>query len=125
VWQQARTLRLFLAADPSSTMETRRKRAEWVDDLIDELIQFTAGMHTLPAGWTLSDDCLLPLAHRQWLDPEAAEPFTNDPGEQVAEDFANWLNAQLRPPLPVGDPEFGVWRKLAREAFKALEREAA
>lgn len=125
VWQQARTLRLFLAADPAPTLETRRQRAEWVDDLIDELIQFTAGMHTLPAGWTLSDDCLLPLAHRRWLDPDAAEPGTDDPGEQVAEDFANWLNAQLRPPLPVGDPEFVVWRKLAREAFKALEREAA
>ena len=124
VWQQARTLRLFLAADPAPTVETRRQRAEWVDDLIDELIQFTAGMHTLPAGWTQSDDCLLPLAHRRWLDPDAAEPVTDDPGEQVAEDFANWLNAQLRPPLPVGDPEFGVWRKLAREAFKALEREA-
>ena len=125
VWQQARTLRLFLAADPAPTMETRRKRAEWVDDLIDELIQFTAGMHTLPPGWTLSDDCLLPLAHRQWLDPDVAEPGKDDPGEQVAADFANWLNAQLRPPLPVGDPEFVVWRKLAREAFKALEREAA
>ena len=125
VWQQARALRMFLAADPAPTMDTRRRRAEWVDNLIDELVQFTAGMHTLPAGWTQTADCQLPLAHRQWLDPEGAGPGTDDPGEQVAEDFANWLNAQLRPPLPVGDPEFVAWRKLAREAVKAFEREAA
>ena len=125
VWQQARALRLFLAADPAPTMDTRRRRAEWVDNLIDELVQFTAGMHTLPAGWTQAADCQLPLAHRQWLDPEGAGPGTDDPGEQVAEDFANWLNAQLRPPLPVGDLEFVAWRKLAREAVKAFEREAA
>jgi CRISPR-associated protein Csy1 len=125
VWQQARALRLFLAADPAPTLDTRRQRAEWVDNLIDELIQFTAGMHTLPTGWTQADDCQLPLAHRQWLDPEATAPGADDPGEQVAEDFANWLNNQLRPPLPVGDAEFLVWRKLAREAVKAFDREAA
>ena len=125
VWQQARALRMFLAADPAPTMDTRRRRAEWVDNLIDELVQFTAGMHTLPAGWTQTADCQLPLAHRQWLDPEGAGPGADDPGEQVAEDFANWLNAQLRPPLPVGDPEFVAWRKLAREAINAFEREAA
>ena len=125
VWQQARALRQFLAADPAPTVDTRRQRAEWVDNLIDELVQFTAGMHTLPAGWTQADDCQLPLAHRQWLDPEGAGPSADDPGDQVAQDFANWLNAQLRPPLPVGDPEFVAWRKLAREAVKAFEREAA
>ena len=125
VWQQARALRLFLAADPAPTVDTRRQRAERVDNLIDELVQFTAGMHTLPAGWTQADDCQLSLAHRQWLDPQGAGLGADSPGEQVAEDFANWLNAQLRPPLPVGDPEFLAWRKLAREAVKAFEREAA
>lgn len=124
VWQQARALRQFLAADPSPTVATRRQRAEWVDNLIDELIQFTAGMHSLPAGWTQAGDCQLPLTHRQWLDPEGVEAANDDPTPQVADDFANWLNAQLRPPLPVGDPEFRVWRKLAREALKVLEREA-
>ena len=125
VWQQARALRLFLAADPAPNVETRNQRADWVDKLIDELIQFTAGMHTLPAGWTQAEDCQLPLAHRQWLDPEGAAPVTDDAGEQVVQDFALWLNTQLRPPLPVGDPEFLAWRKLAREAVKAFEQEAA
>lgn len=125
VWQQARELRLFLVANPAPTVHTRRQRAEWVDSLIDELIQFTAGMHTLPAGWTQAHDCQLPLAHRQWLDPDGSEAATDGPGEQVADDFANWLNNQLRPPLPVGDPEFLAWRKLARQALKAFDREAA
>ena len=125
VWQQARALRLFLAADPAPNVETRNQRADWVDKLIDELIQFTAGMHTLPAGWSQAEDCQLPLAHRQWLDPEGAAPAADDAGEQVAQDFALWLNTQLRPSLPVGDPEFVAWRKLAREAVKAFEQEAA
>jgi CRISPR-associated protein Csy1 len=45
--------------------------------------------------------------------------------EQVARDFANWLNAQLRDPLPMGDPEYFYWRKLAREALGQVEREVA
>ena len=125
VRQQARALQQFLAADPTQNAKTRQKRADWVDNLIDELIQFTAGMRTLPPGWTQTDDCQLPLAHRQWLDPEDARPGADDPGAQVAEDFANWLNNQLRPALAVGDSEFVEWRKLAREALKDFEREAA
>ena len=43
----------------------------------------------------------------------------------VADDFAHWINSKLRPPLPVGDPEFLAWRKQALDVFKADAREAA
>ena len=54
---------------------------------------------------------------------------TKNSGSPTAKGGRSWafnrLNAQLRPPLAVGDPEFLVWRNLAREALKSLEREAA
>lgn len=121
----ARLLRDFLVADPARNIKTRQRRDGWIDDLIDELLQFTAELRSLPTGWTQSADCDLPAAQRQWLDPDSA-PSTDDAATvQVAEDFANWINKQLRPPLPVGDPEFLAWRKQALDAFKADEREAA
>lgn len=125
VRQTARLLRDFLEADPARNIQTRRRRDAWVDDLIDELLQFTAELRCLPAGWTRADDCELLAAHRRWLDPDGTEPGAVEPDEQVAEDFANWLNGQLRPPLPVGDAEFLFWRKHALDEFKAYNREAA
>ena len=121
----ARLLRDFLVADPARNIKTRQRRDGWIDDLIDELLQFTAELRSLPAGWTQSVDCDLPTAQRQWLDPDSAQSADEDAAEQVAEEFANWINKQLRPPLPVGDPEFLAWRKQALDAFKADEREAA
>ena len=35
----------------------------------------------------------------------------------------NWINAQLRDPLPMGDPEFLEWRNRIYEQIKAEERE--
>ncbi len=130
VQQQARAMRRFLEAKPVANVETRRKVDAWVNGLIDELLQFSAELQTLAPGWTDSSDCTLPAAQRLWLDPNDAEPITaaavaDDAADQVAEDFARWLNTQLRDPLPVGDAEFLHWRKLAREQFSADERESA
>lgn len=125
VQQQARALRRFLESDPPNNDATRRQVVGWVNILIDELMQFTAELRTLPTGWSQSPECELHLAHRQWLDPDGAEYAIEDGSERVAEDFALWLNGQLRDPLPMGDPEFLRWRNLARDQFKAYEREAA
>lgn len=128
VQQQARAMRRFLEAKPPANVETRRKVDAWVNGLIDELLQFSAELQTLAPGWSATSDCALPTAQRLWLDPNDAEPITaaaDDAADQVAEDFARWLNTQLRDPLPVGDAEFLHWRKLAREQFSADEREAA
>ena len=118
-------LRRFLESDPASNLKTRQHRDELVDALIDELMQFTAELGTLNAGWSTATECDLPPAHRAWLDPDGCDPAVDDAADRVASDFANWLNGQLRDPLPVGDAEFLHWRKLAREQFKQAEREAA
>ena len=58
-----------------------------------------------------------------WLDPDGVEARPADVIDRLASDFANWLNAQLRDPLPMGDVEYLHWRKQARELFKQMERE--
>jgi len=127
VAQQARGLRLFLQGLPPTNESTRREVRDWVQGLIDELVQFQAELLTLAPGWSQTEECLLSADQRAWLDPQGQEPVTvdqDDAADAVAADFARWMNAQLHDPLPVGDPEFLFWRKLARSQFAAYEREA-
>ena len=128
VKHQTRALRLYLQSNPPQNEPTRRQVREWVQSLIDELVQFQAELLTLAPAWSQTDDCLLNAHQRAWLDPEGQEPGAidqEDAADRVAADFAFWVNEQLRDPLPVGDPEFLFWRKLAREQFAAYEREAS
>jgi CRISPR-associated protein Csy1 len=127
VAQQARALRLFLQGVPPANEPTRRQVREWVQGLIDELVQFKAELLTLEPGWSQADDCLLSADQRAWLDPEGQETGAvnqEDATDAVAADFSRWVNAQLHDPLPAGDPEFLFWRKLARTQFAAYERES-
>ena len=114
----AKDLRRFLESDPAGNLKTRQRRDELVDGLLDELIQFTAEIRTLDPGWSADPQCELPPAHGAWLDPDASNPHPDDVIDRLASDFANWLNAQLRDPLPMGDPEYLYWRKLAREQIE-------
>ena len=126
VAQQAQALRLFLQSVPPANERTRRQVREWVQGLIDELVQFQAELLTLAPGWSQTDDCLLSADQRAWVDPEGQEPGAidqDDATDAVAADFARWVTAQLHDPLPLGDPEFLFWRKLARAQFAAYERE--
>ena len=127
VQHQVRALRRFLEIKPPSNLATRHKVNGWVNDLIDELLQFRASLQLLPPGWSSSINCSLTLAQRVWLDPVVVDRGTtvvDDAPDRVAEDFARWLNMQLRDPLPMGDPEFFHWGRLAREQFCEFEREA-
>ena len=131
VRQQVKTLLAFLKSDPARNVETRANRAEMVEALIDEFLQFTAELRTLPPDWSQSAECRLASAEKHWLDPDGVEqacmdadrPLPNDTDERISAGFANWLNAQLRDPLPMGDPEFLEWRKQMHEKIKAEERE--
>lgn len=131
VRQAVKALLAFLKSDPTRNMETRARRAEWVDSLIDEFLQLRAELHALPPGWSQSPDCRLDSATAHWLDPEGVEtasaasgqPLPLDTAERLSAAFANWLNDQLRDPLPMGDPEFLEWRNRMHEQIKAEERE--
>lgn len=130
VKQLAKALRRFLESDPAANVETRRQVEEWLAQLIDELVFFQAELAALEPGWSLAVECKLPLAQRVWLDPDAERESgqgmpMEDAADEVAADFANWVNRQTRDPLPMGDAEFIHWRKLVRDEFAALAREAA
>ncbi len=121
----------FLKADPRANLETREWRDLQVESLLDELVVFTAALRQLPSGWSQHPECELSAAEKQWLDPEGAAvaaevvgiPLPTDSAEEVGNAFALWLNHQLRDPLPMGDPEFQHWRKLAREQLEAEDWE--
>lgn len=118
-------LRSLLAEDPARNIHTRRTRDDLVLALIDELVQFSAELRTLAPGWSTAPECDLPPAQRAFLDPLGSGVTVEDIVDRVAADFANWLNAQLREPLPVGDPEFHKWRKLASEPLHDMQEEVA
>ena len=119
--EPAKQLRRFLEADPPKNQHTRARVDEWVDTLIDELLYFTAELRTLPPGWSQAAECQLSAAQRHWLDPWAPladsqiKPDAKETEDTIAGQFANWLNGQLRDPLPVGDPESRAWKKRALE----------
>lgn len=126
-----KALLAFLKSHPARNVETRERRAEWVNALIDEFLQLSAELRSLPPGWSQTPACHLGGAQKHWLDPDgvaracaaSSQPLPTDSPEQISTAFANWLNAQLRDPLPMGDPEFLEWRKQMHEQIKAEERE--
>lgn len=126
-----RELLAFLKTDPTPNIHTRKRRAAWVAELTGEFLQFTAELHSLPAGWSLQSECSLPERQARWLDPDGwvqdDEAHDRVPPTDVAEHicalFADWLNAALKKPLPMGDPEWLEWKKVIWEDIKEEERE--
>ncbi len=127
-----KALLAFLKTGQTRNLATRERRSECVDGLIDEFLQFSAELRSLPPGWSQEQECRLSNPEKHWLDPDGVEdglvsgglPLPTDTDERVSALFANWLNAQLRDPLPMGDPEYLEWRNQMHEQIKAEEREA-
>lgn len=125
VRQTVRALRQFLESDPEPNLATRQQREALVDTLLDELVSLAAELQQLlPPGWTRDDERFQELnADEQlWLDPLRAElpgeaAFAQqwlrmDWPDAIGKRFANWLNAQLRGKLPLGDAEAREWKKV-------------
>jgi CRISPR-associated protein Csy1 len=119
-----RALRVFLESAREINQATRQRREELLDTLVDELVSLAAELQqVLPPGWSRNDERFEDL-HRSeqlWLDPLRAEQpdeaafarewLQMDWPAAVGQRFANWLNAQLRGKLPVGDAEARAWQK--------------
>lgn len=119
-----RALRVFLESTPNANLATRERREALLDTLVDELVSLAAELQQfLPPGWSRDDERFADL-HRSeqlWLDPLRAEqPDEADFAREwlqldwpavVGQRFANWLNAQLRGKLPLGDAEARAWQK--------------
>jgi CRISPR-associated protein Csy1 len=139
VLRLVRLLRDFLASDPPPNKPTRNRIDALVADLLDELLHLAAEVRSLAPGWSGDPACRLNTAERLWLDPaahsnegaregarESVPPalVTDEAAERIAGGFANWLNARLRKPLPMGDAEYLHWRKLALAEIEDDLREA-
>lgn len=126
-----KVLLAFLKSNPASNLDTREHRGELANGLIDEFLQFSAELRSLQAGWSQMPECRLGSAEKFWLDPDGVAqacatsglPLPTDTAEHVSKAFSNWINEQLRDPLPMGDSEFLHWRKLMLEQIQTEERE--
>jgi len=123
-----RGLLQFLEEDPGRNQPTRKRRAAYVETLMDELVNLAGQLRQgLPAGWTLNDKRFHQLARVEqlWLDPWRAEfPDEDDFAEEwlrldwpaaIVKRFGNWLNAQFEGRLLVGDDEAREWQRALSE----------
>jgi CRISPR-associated protein Csy1 len=102
-----------------NNLAIRQNRADWVDAITAELLQFAAELHELPAGWSADPDCRLHPAERCWLDPRrglddsdfAAARAATDWQGAICERFGHWLNARIDTErTPMSEAEFHAWR---------------
>lgn len=127
----------FLLGNPPANDRTRTTRRRIERELGAQLALYAAETwaRTEP-GWTRDEQCTLPLHQKIWLDPGRAEDIDRNPSapeftdddrkfhaafvfgdwpDQVAGDFANWVNERLREAglTTVGDAEYRHWAKQA------------
>ncbi len=118
VYRKLNSFRIYLEniEHRSSTQHYRDIRAGYVDDLIGLVLQYSAEIQLLPAGW--SADCKLPNEECLWLDPyREDESFQltraeNDWQEKISNRFGSWLNSHLNrgKSLVFSDTEAREWK---------------
>ena len=117
-WRTAKALKDFLikVIARDSTRDIRNIRANYVDELIDILLQYAAEIQQMKdlAGWSAGS--ALPLAEQLWLDPLRSDTefqqkrATLDWPEEIAKRFAGWLNHKLKDDqLLMADVEYREW----------------
>jgi len=119
---------LLKQVDKESIKPIRNQRAERVDQVLDQLVQYAAEIQNLTGqvGWSALPDCKLSLAEQLWLDPQraeldeafAAELVKDDWQAVVADQFARWFNSRLKhEKLTLGDTEHSDWKNMALEVL--------
>ena len=130
-------LTAFLRSDPPANDATRKTRRGIEQELGAQLTIYAAeAWARFEAGWTADENCGLPMHQKIWLDPGRVEDIARDPEDpalsdedrafiaahefgdwpdQVAGDFANWINERLREAglVAVGDAEHRHWARQA------------
>lgn len=122
---------LLSVQDVANTVDIRNRRKELVDDIIVQLFAVVEGIQREDwQGWTSHEECELKRAQQLWLDPYRCRDdeefkFEREGGDwkkEVADDFALWLNLQLRAEaLNMGITERIEWR--TEPLFKKYIRE--
>ena len=116
---------LIKVFDSDNNKSIRDQRAEFVDELIENLLQYAAEIQnmTVHAGW--SAESVLPRSEQLWLDPLRQDSQFQIEREAmawqpvIADKFASWLNHKLGDDkLVMKDAEYFTW-------FKLLDRKLA
>ncbi len=104
VWQLKQYLRSLNPQDRNT--EIRQQRAAFVDEIIDTLFSYVAGVQNREdwQGWSMKEECQLSRAQQLWLDPWRMKDdkdfqFEREGGDwkkEIALDFGVWLNHQLK-----------------------------
>lgn len=101
--------------------ERRKYMDKWVNNIIDELLNYAASIQELPPGWSANENCQLQLEYQYLLDPcRNDEKFQNsrklgDWQSVVCDDFARSLNKELEGKDKKFTPQTEhrtMWRKL-------------
>lgn len=137
VYRETSLLNTFLerVLDKDSTLAIRDRRAELIDRIIDQLLQYAAEVqNSFATGWSSGTECKLDRVEQLWLDPRrgladeefGAERERNDWQEEIADRFARWLNRRIdkgkgRQVLFTGDAEHGEWKSLLRKKLRLLK----
>jgi CRISPR-associated protein Csy1 len=133
VKELTRNLREFLTRVAEvNNIGVREARASMVEDIRDELFQFTAELYELAPGWTRHQDCRLNIDEQCWLDHDRAasdEAFaaavrSADWQEGICRRFGNWLNARLtNPKMPMGQAEADEWKSVLDKELRMVRLE--
>jgi len=87
-----------------STFEIRQQRESYVDEIIDILFNYVAGVHQFAnPGWSAENECELKRSQQLWFDPLRSktddafrlEREAGDWKKEIARDFGYWLSQQL------------------------------
>lgn len=119
-------------AKKPSTMAIRDRRAAYIDELMDLLVQYAASIQKIAGveGWSTSPECRLSRAEQLWLDPRRAvmdAEFAQDREKkdwqtEIADHFALWLNRRLKSDqLKFGDMEHREWQSLLTVKLSLLK----
>jgi CRISPR-associated protein Csy1 len=134
--------KFLLRVGEYNNIHIRSKRAELVNEIIDALFSFAKQIQSLPSGWSAQADCQLDIEEKRWLDPGAREASEEGPRteegssgaanvtiqtdwrNEIANRFANWLNAAIRTDdTPMSDEEHLAWKTLLSDALNEVRKE--
>jgi len=132
VRELSHSLKDFLARASHNNRRIRQTRRDLVIAIRDELMQFAAELHELPAGWSAEPGCHLDTIEALWLDPYRAESDEDFARElrhgdwrgEVCSRFAKWLNSAIQTSrTPMGDAEYGEWHSDLEDEMRMISME--
>lgn len=122
-WKTTKAFKNYLETNKNvdSNCYIRDKVRQFVDSLIEKLLNYAAIIQGLPSGWSQEHE--LPESMKLWLDPFREDKDLQTKRahdnwrDEIASDFARWLNNKLnknQSELVFAHAEFTEWHDLLK-----------